>query len=69
VVLDLALDPCPRDQVVHPVQAADQGALAAAGRADEGGDLVLVDLEVHAAQGQEAAVVHVDVVEPEHRLH
>ena len=28
-----------RDQVVHPVQAADQGALAAAGRADEGRDL------------------------------
>src|SRR5919106_3783174 len=68
VVLDLALDPRPRDQVVHPVQAPDQGALAAAGGTDEGGDLVLVDVEVDAAEGQEAAVVHVHVVEPEHDL-
>ena len=34
---------CAGDQVVHPVEAADERALAAAGRADERRDLVLVD--------------------------
>ena len=64
----VTLDARRRDQVVHPVQAADQGALAAAGGADEGGDLLLADLEVDPPQGQELAVVDVDVVQPEHCL-
>src|SRR5215218_6050566 len=68
VVVELALDLGPRDQVVHAVQAADEGALAAARGADEGGDLVAADLQGDPAQGEEAAVVNMDVVEPEHRL-
>ena len=45
VVEDRALDRGARDQVVHAVEAADERALAAAGRADERRDVVLVDLE------------------------
>jgi hypothetical protein len=45
VVEHPALDPGARDEVVHPVEAADQRALAAAGRADEGGHGVPVDVE------------------------
>ena len=36
-------DPRAGDQVVHPVQAAQERGLAAAGRADERGDRVLLD--------------------------
>ena len=43
VVGHLALDPGAGDQVVHPVQAAQHGGLAAAGRADQRGDLVLAE--------------------------
>ena len=45
VVEDLALDRGAGDQVVHPVEAADQGGLAAARGADQRGDLVLADVE------------------------
>ena len=38
VVEDLALDPEARHRVVHPVEAAQEGRLAAAGGADQGGD-------------------------------
>src|SRR3712207_7073181 len=34
-----------RSEVVHAVQAADDRRLAAAGRADEGGDLTLAQVE------------------------
>ena len=61
VVEDLALHLGARDQVVHPVEAADVGALAAARRADEGGDLALEDLHVDALESQLSAVGDVDV--------
>jgi hypothetical protein len=41
----LPFDPGVRDQLVHPVEAAEQRALPAAGGADERGDLVLRDVE------------------------
>src|SRR6201999_2954585 len=45
VVQDLAADLEADDRVVHAVQAAQEGALAAAGGADEGGRLVAADVE------------------------
>jgi hypothetical protein len=43
---DVALVAHAVDQVVHAVEAAQQGGLAAAGGADEGGDLAARDLHV-----------------------
>ena len=45
VEADLALHPGAGDQVVHPVEAAQQRALAAARRADQRGDLVAGDVD------------------------
>ena len=45
VVEDLALDARRWDQVVHPVEAADQRALAAARRTDQRRDVVLEDVQ------------------------
>src|SRR5829696_50956 len=63
VVDDLARDLRGGDEVVHPVQAADQGALAATGGPDERRDLVLVDREVDLADGRNSPVGDADVVE------
>ncbi len=68
VVLDLAGHLGGGDEVVHPVQAADERALAAARGADERGDLVLVDREVDLADGGHAAVGHAHVLELVDRL-
>src|SRR4029079_1180394 len=54
----LAVEVEARDGVVHPVEAADEGALAAAGRADHGGDQVLLDLDVDVLDGHVGAVAH-----------
>jgi hypothetical protein len=43
---DLAVDPADVDQVVHAVEAAQQGRLAAAAGADESGDAIF--RQVHA---------------------
>ena len=58
---DRSLDPGSRDEVVHPVEAAQDRALAAAGRPDERGDGVRRDVEVDVADGPLVAVVDVDV--------
>ena len=60
-VADVALDAGARDQVVHPVQGAQHGGLAAPGRADERGDLVLVDGQRDVGDGPEGAVVDGDL--------
>ena len=52
----MALETEALDQVVHAVEAAQHGALAATGRADEAGDLVLLDRHMAVAHGQEVAV-------------
>src|SRR5215210_3551533 len=44
------------DHLVHPVQAADKGALAATRRPDERGHLVGADVHAHAGDGLESAV-------------
>src|ERR671914_468826 len=68
VVEHPALDPRGGDEVVHPVEAADQGGLAAAGGADQRGDLVLADVEGDAADGRLGPVGHLHVAELEDRL-
>ena len=65
---DRALHPGRGDEVVHAVEATQHGGLAAAGRADERGDLVLVHVEVHLPHGAEAPVVDAEVVDVEHHL-
>src|SRR6185312_1912472 len=57
VVEDLAIRMRALDEVVHPVEPPQQGALAASGGPDDGGDLVLADLERDLFQGPEVAVV------------
>src|SRR5262245_61922422 len=68
VVEDLAFYPGIRDQVVHPVETADERALAATRRADQRRDQVAVDLEVDALDGESLAVAHGEVTDVEHRL-
>src|SRR5690606_12070757 len=65
VVGDGAGHPGTGDEVVHPVEGAQQRRLAASARANEGGDLVLGDLEADVPDGPEPAVVDTDVLQPE----
>src|SRR6266511_1421957 len=67
VVGDAAGDPGAGDEVVHPVQGPQDGGLAASGRSDQGGDLVLVDGDVHAADGLVVAVEDADPGQFQHR--
>jgi hypothetical protein len=60
---DLALVAHVRVEVVHAVEAAQEGRLAAARRADQGGDLVLLDRKVDALQGLEVAIVEVERID------
>ena len=68
VVEDVALDHRARHEVVHAVEAADQRALAAAGRPDEGRDGVAVDVQSHLADRHVAAVGNREVVHLEDGL-
>jgi hypothetical protein len=63
---DLSVDTSAEDQVVHPVEAADERALAAARGADEGRHLVPADVESDVLQRAERAVVDVEVGDVEH---
>jgi hypothetical protein len=65
VVVDRALGPGPRDQVVHAVEAAQHGGLATTRRPDEGRDLVLGDVDVDIAHGPEVAVEDADALDLE----
>ena len=49
---DRALAAGAGDEFVHPVEAAEVGALAAAGGADDGRDLTGQDIDVDAVQDQ-----------------
>ncbi len=51
IEVQAALDPGSRDEIVEPVKAAQERGLAAAGRADQGGDLPLGDGHADVAQG------------------
>ena len=54
--LDRAFDADVVNQVVHAVEAAEQGGFAAAGRADEGGDDLLAERERNVLQRLARAV-------------
>ena len=58
---DIAGDAAAFHQVVHTVQALEEGGFAAAGRADESGDLLFGDRDIDIFQGMEAAVIQVHV--------
>ena len=66
VIADRPRNGRPRDQVVHPVQAAKERRLATARRADEGGHDALVDVQVHVADRHGAGVRHGHVLEAQH---
>ena len=61
---DLAGDATDRDRVVHPVDAAQEGRLAAARRADQRGDLALGNVERHAVDRLLLSVEDVDAAGP-----
>ncbi|MCY1432221.1 hypothetical protein D9M71_482120 [compost metagenome] len=69
VEADLAVDAAAVDQIVHAVEGAQQGRLAATGRADEGGDAVLRDVQADVEQRLLVAVEQVEAGHLEgHRL-
>ena len=61
--LDQSLDPGPGDDVVHPVERAQERALAASRRADEGRDDVGAQLDGDVLEGALLSVVEVQVVD------
>ena len=59
---DLALDPCSSEGVVHPVETAQEGGLAAARGTDERRDLAVADINGDVRQGGRVAVVESEVL-------
>src|SRR5438876_479356 len=55
-IAEVAIDSSARHEVVHPVEAADERALATAGRTDDGRDQIPVHVEVDAADRGRASV-------------
>src|SRR5918992_5972980 len=60
--LDAPFGACPRDDLVQPIQTSDKGALAAARRPDEGGDLIRLNNYVYIRQGLERTVERREVL-------
>ena len=56
------------DQVIEPVEAAQQSRLPTAGRSDEGRDLLFRDLQRDAIEGERAAVPEREPLGGQHRL-
>ena len=59
----LALDARAGDDLVHAVDGAEEGGLAATGRANERRHRIGLDRERHVLDGQEVAVEDVEVVD------
>ena len=68
VVEDLALDAEAAHGVVHPVEAAQKGRLAAAGGPDQGRDLATADAEVDPGEGLLGAIEDRDLAGVEDEL-
>ena len=62
---DLPFHPAAGHPVVHPVQGLQQGALAASGRPDQGGDLIAFHLHIDVLQGLVFPIVQVQVLDIE----
>src|SRR5699024_84954 len=62
VAAHLTLDAGAGDDLVHPVQRSEEGGLAAARGTDEGRDGTRLDGHVHSLDGEEVAVVDVQVL-------
>ena len=60
VEVHLPLDTAAVYEVVHPVECPQQGGLPAAGRADEGSDVVAPDRHVHIEQSLFVAIPEVE---------
>ena len=65
---DLAGDAAAGNGVVHAVDTAQKGGLAAARRPDEGGDPALVDLQVDRLQRVVLSIVEIDIPERHLRI-
>ena len=65
VELDLPGDSGIQHQIVHAIEAAQQGGLAATGRADERGGFFFGDLQIDRFQRAFFTVVKVDVFDTE----
>ncbi len=61
VEVDGAFDTAAVDQIIHTVEAAQQGRLAAAGRADEGGHALARDVHADVEQRLLLAVVQAEI--------
>ena len=59
---DLAVDPAAFHQVIHTVQSPEQCGFATAGRADECGDAMFLDLQVDVLERLEIPIVEVKVL-------
>ena len=53
------------DDVVHPVEGAQEGALAAAGRPDEGGYLIGMQANRDVVQRVGLAIVEIEFLDPD----
>ena len=49
------------DQIIHAIEAAQEGGFAATGRADEGGHFLLVDIHVDIKQCLRVAVSEIKI--------
>ncbi|CAN3964914.1 Sugar phosphate isomerase/epimerase, partial [Dysosmobacter welbionis] len=61
-VVDLPLNADARYQVIHPVQGLQKGGLSAAGGADQGGDLMLRNVDIHTVEGMVRPVPQIQVL-------
>ena len=59
---DVARDTAVFHQIVHAVERTQQRRLAAAGRSDECGDLILLDIQIDIVQGVKIAVMQIHIV-------
>jgi hypothetical protein len=62
-LIDPATDAGPVDQVVHPVEAAEQSGLATAGRSDEGRHLPVGHLQIDVMQRLGRSVVEIQILD------
>jgi hypothetical protein len=63
-----ACDPRAVDQIVHAVEAAQEGRFAATGRPDERRHLMILDLEGNVVERLRGAVKKIEVLDVDQRL-